>query len=123
MTKPYIYLGLAALIVVVLLVVIKMKKESFETTLGKYGLPGPNTCFENTSVNSQCRACSSECTDQTNCYTCNNRMMCMQRDPEIRQIPDTAGKPYLACNACHMSCNNPDNCFACKQKMNLAGVL
>ena len=122
MTKAYIYLALAALVAVVLLAVIKMK-EPFSTTLGNYGKPGPNTCFEDTSVKSKCRACSSNCTDQTNCYTCNNEMMCRQRDPEIRQMPDTAGKPYIACNACHMSCNNPDNCFACKQKMNLAGVL
>lgn len=123
MTKEYIYLGFAIMAVILLLVLIKMKKESFIMTLGNYGNPEPNICFEDAPVESNCRACSVNCPDPTNCYTCKQKMMCAQTDPGIREIPDTAGKPYLACNACHMSCNNPDNCFACKQKMNLAGVL
>jgi hypothetical protein len=92
-------------------------------TLGNYGNKEPETCNEKSPVDSLCRACSLSCPDPTNCYECKRKTMCQQTTPEIREIPDTAGKPYIACNACHLLCKNPDNCNVCRRKMILPGVL
>ena len=49
--------------------------------------------------------------------------MCNETSPEIRKIPPSEGRPFVACNACSLVCSDPTNCYECQQKLNYAGVL
>ena len=121
--NSYIYLIILIAIGIGLLLAIKLN-EGFSMNLGNYGQVEPESCYENSTTNAgDCRACSLRCADPTNCYECKRKMMCTETTPGIREIPDTAGKQYIACNACHLSCPDPENCFECQKKMNLEGVL
>ena len=49
--------------------------------------------------------------------------MCMETTPQIREIPNSEGRDYVACNACSLFCPDTTNCWKCQQKLNYPGVM
>lgn len=117
--NSYIYLVGLVIVAILLVVLVKKYDESYIImNLGNYGKEVPSICYEDTPVDSTCRACSLSCPDPTNCNQCKQRTMCLETEP----VKDTAGYPAV-CNSCHVSCRNPEECFECRRKLVLPGVL